>query len=307
MNEQEIKLRDELDQIYASLEHDDVISRIAFLEQKHFSELQPACGRFVLHYEYCYNLILKLMHKVNYIDTSNWSKHRWTQYLILYSNLNSIHSSFSRVIRGFYYDSVILIRPVYEAFIMCIFITLYPDTYEYIWLDDKTLNKIFKGKRRFHVNDFIKQDLGLNWTKYDILSQTTHINRLSMADNIKEYFMPTSDKKKLMGLSIDLDIEKFSMGANFINYILYVYLKFILTFFITEPNEVIKEEELKHANKLLDLLKESFKTHKKTFWFDVSNDTNDIFQAMLLTENGAEWKISWETIRNKKSDVTDVI
>lgn len=301
MTEDELKLRDELDKIYNSLELNDVVSRIIDLERQHITDLIPACGRFISQFEYCYNLIVNLMYKVNFADKSKWPIHRWYQYLILHSNLNSIYSSFNRTVRGFYFDSPILIRPVYEAFVMCIFITAYPETHEYIWLDDKTLNKYFKGKRRFHANDFIKKDLKLQWTKYDLLSKSTHINRLSMIINMKEYFNSTSDKKKPIGLKILLDKETFSLGANFINYILYVYLKFITTFFLIEPNVITTEGELERARHLTNLLRETFKFHTD-YWSEIASDTNDIFEMMVLAEKGEDWKSIWERRRRIPSE-----
>src|SRR6185369_11020910 len=110
-------IRGELDRLCAEIAPSKVISDIGDYQSEHFERVLRDYGRFISQFELYFEQITDMFRAVNYIDKMGWPKHRSVQYLLVVHNLKSLYSSFDRLIHGFYEDSSILSRPVYEAFV----------------------------------------------------------------------------------------------------------------------------------------------------------------------------------------------
>jgi hypothetical protein len=294
MDTERLKLKDELDSIINSFNADDIITRIDAMSNNHFQILDQDCGRVVPIFSYAYNLVVNLLYEFNFSEPNNLEKYK-LKYLLLHSNLKSIFSSFNCVVRGFYTDSTILIRPVYESFILIIFVTCFPECAEYIYYDDQYIKKHFKGKKTFNLTQFIKSDLNLDWKTYAILSTTSHINRLEMVYEFQKFHIPS--KKQPIHLAINYDRDQFSLGLNYINHMLYVYLKMIRYFFLTEPTKRISKEKLNETDHFISLFRKMLLNQTENFWGQVTKDTDDIFEMMIYAEDFPDWKSKWLEIR----------
>ncbi len=298
LTEEQLKLRNEIDSIGDLLSTKNIISRFDELSLGHYLVFKEECGRVESLFLYSYDLIVNLMFAVNYAKKDVWTKRRWHQYLLLHSNMKTIRSSFERAIKGFYMDSVILIRPVYESVILSIFMTCYPECVDYICFDDDYIKQNYRGSRMFNLTSFLKKDLGLDWATYKILSKSSHINRFEMMSEYKKFFVDEDSKSKPINLAINFDKDLLSFGVNYINHILYAYLQMITKFFLIEANQGVSQEKLDQATYFLNLLKKMLLGHEGNFWARVTNDIDDIFEMMLHVENyRCDWQAKWYEIR----------
>jgi hypothetical protein len=232
-----------------------------------------------------------MMHAVNYIDKAAWPKHRSVQFILFVHNLKSLYSSFDRLIHGFYEDSIILLRPVYEAFIKSVFITCYPtDPYAVVAGTKSNLQK------QFNLSNFLKDDLKLEWHAYRLFSALTHANLYSV---LKEAIgIRQEGQKEAIALKFKFDQKFCELVINYISYLLLVYLKAIVTLFATSFNNILKKEMVEKAQKLIKLRERDFALHPKDYWPTVVKDTTNIFDMMSATETGEEWNSVWQKIRS---------
>jgi len=261
-------------------------------ERTHSQRIAQNYGRFISQFEFAYDLIVESVHAINYLDRSDWPKHRGIQFLTLVNNLKPLFSSYQRLIEGFYEDSLILIRPVYESFIKIIYITCNPK-YPY---------KILAGRKdpdgkKFNLSNFLKQELKLNWHSYGYLSAMSHANYYSILSEAIDLFQKKS--KEVSALKFSYDEKLFGVGTNDINFLLLVYMKLIVELFATKTNDVLSEEMIGKAQKFIKLQHESFLVHPKEHLPEVAKDVKDVFEMIRRAESGEDWKNAWQEIREK--------
>lgn len=116
-----LKRMDEL----CSVEQSKVILDICNYEKTHADKVRTDYGRFMSQFELYYDLLVNIIMGVNYIDKTDWPEYRGAQFILIVHNLKSLYSAFERLISGFYEDSLIILRPSYEAFFKLIYI-LFP-------------------------------------------------------------------------------------------------------------------------------------------------------------------------------------
>lgn len=272
-----------------------VVHDIYDFENKHYNKVSVDYGRFISQFELYYSLVADLIHAVNYIDKKNWPAHRSTQFLIAVHNLKTIFSAFNRLIKGYYGDSLILIRPVYEAIIKMIYITCYPD-FPY----DVAAGKKMGGDKQFNLTNFIKDELKLNWHDYSMFSAVSHANWIYVLRDGAKY--SKEKQTEPIALSYKYDKDFLTVPLNFINFLLLAYLKFTVTLFATSYNNILKKELIDKANELIALREETYLEHPKEYWPQVIKDFNDIFEMIQMVENdGKDWKEGWKLIRSQPS------
>lgn len=266
-----------------------VVEQIMDYENRHAYLITKKYGRFICQFDVSYSFLVDLNSLINYIDKSKWPKHRSIQWLLLNYNLKPIYSSFSRLIRGFYEDSLISIRPSYEALIKAIWISCYPTTPYSALIDQKD------GSTKFNLTNFVKDQLKLDWSDYKILCAMAHSHWLSVLNHVKESLSP--DKKQIVNMELKFNKELFTLGINYINFIIYTYLRIYTEIFITSTNKYLTEDTVHKANEFIVLWKESFLSNPKPYWPNVMSDVDKLFFMMKECDSGKNWKKVWESIK----------
>lgn len=271
-------------------EPSQVVLDINRCEQAHSRKVLKEYGRFVAQFDLFYDLIVKITGGVNYIEKSNWPKHRSVQFMLIVYNLKSIYSSFDRLVKGSYEDSIVLDRPAYEAFIKVIYITCYPDDPLSVVSGRKS-----SSGRKFNLTNFVKDELKLDWSDYHLFSIISHAKAYSV---LKEAIKISREgQKEPIALELKFDEELFELGVNYIIFLLLVYLKIIVCLFTTSYNHILKEEMVEKAKELIVLREKIMSLHPKDYWPQVIKDTEDIFKMIEEVEGGKNWKESWKNIR----------
>lgn len=287
-------LKDEFDGLCNAIAPSKVVLDIKQYESWHLEKVLKDYGRFVQQFELYYDLITEVVMAINYIDHTNWPSHRGVQFILMVHNLKSLYSAFDRLIKGFYEDSIILARPVYEGFIKNIYITCYPNNPLFIVNNKLYTIKIEKSKN-FNLTSFIADELKLDWHAYHIFSAVAHSNSYSTLG--EAYDISRYGQKKSIALQFQFDKILFELGINYIIFLLLVNLKLIDVLFITERNNILKNELDQKVKKLISLREQSFLLHPKEYWPKVIKDTQDIFTMIKDVEAGQDWKNCWTKIR----------
>ena len=262
-------------------------------EQGHFKKVSKEYGRFMAQFDLFYDLIVKITGGVNYIEKSNWPKHRSVQFMLIVHNLKSIYSSFDRLVKGFYEDSIVLNRPAYEAFIKVIYITCYPDDPLSVVSGRKS-----SSGRKFNLTNFVKDELKLGWRDYRLFSIISHAKAYSVLTEATK--ISREGQKEPIALEFKFDEELFELGANYVIFLLLVYLKIIVCLFTTSYNQILKKEMVEKAKELIVLGEEAISLHPKDYWPHVIKDIEDIFKMIEEVEGGKNWKESWKNIRDPR-------
>lgn len=277
------EIKKELDDLCNTIAPSKVVLDIGQYQTTHANKILKEYGRFVSQFELYYDLIVETFHAVNYIDKAGWPKHRSVQFLLFVHNLKSLYSSFERLIHGFYEDSIILARPVYEAFIKSIFITCNP----------KEPYAVFA--KRFNLSNFLKDNLRLDWHAYGLFSGFAHANKYSVLKEATGIYQ--EKQKEAITLKFQFDQKLFEVGVNYISYLLLIYLKAIVTLFATNSNHILKKEMIEKTERLIYLRERGFSLHPKDYWPKIIKDTKDIFEMVRKTELGNNWVDVWKEIR----------
>jgi len=274
-------------------EPSQVVLDINRYEQDHLRKVLKEYERFVAQFELFYDLIVKITQGVNYIEKSNWPKHRSVQFMLIVHNLKNIYSSFDRLVKGFYEDSIVLDRPAYEAFIKVIYITCYPDDPYSVVSGRKS-----SSERKFNLTNFVKDELKLDWSDYRLFSIISHAKAYSVLTEAVK--ISREGQKEPIALKFEFDEKLFELGVNNIIFLLLVYLKIIVCSFATSYNYILKKEMVEKAKELIMLSEKGMSLHPKDYWPQVIKDTEDIFKMIEEVEGGKNWKESWKNIRNPR-------
>lgn len=270
-----------------------VVLDIKRYEEDHLRNVLKEHGRFVAQFELFYDLIVKITRRVNYIEKSNWPKHRSVQFMLIVHNLKNIYSSFDRLVKGFYEDSIVLDRPEYESFIKVIYITCYPDDPYSVVSGRKS-----SSGRKFNLTNFVKNELKLDWSDYRLFSIISHAKGYSVLTEAMK--ISGEGQKEPITLEFKFDEKLFELGINYVAFLLLVYLKIIVCLFTTSYNRILKKEMVEKAKELILLREKIMSLHPKDYWPQLMKDIEDIFKMVQEVEGGKNWKESWKNIRNPR-------
>ncbi len=266
-----------------------LIPEIRLFEEKHYLVALKEYGRIVAQFELFYDLINEIIIGVNYIDHRSWPKHRSLQLLLVNHNLKTIYSAFERAIKGFYEDSLNLLRTNYEALVRVIWISCYPDR------AGAGVHEHKDGGREFNLTEFIKDDLKLNWRSYKFLSVFTHGNQPAVMYDWIDIFKKI--KKEPISIELKFDKKYLEVALNYLIFLSYSYLKTTIDLFVTSKNDLLKEKTITDGEKLLDIWKQSLLSHPGGYWPILIKDLDDILKMCLSADAGQNWRNTWNQIR----------
>jgi len=123
---------------------------------------------YIKYFEDYYDVLNSAMNCLNYLPKKSWPRFKSLQHILFPETLKTLHRAFEDCLDGYYDESVILLRSVYEMYIRMIFVVYYPEDWEAIFFKQK-------GKRAFNLTNFVRDDLKFDWEHlYGLMSYIAH-------------------------------------------------------------------------------------------------------------------------------------
>ena len=92
-------------------------------EREHLELFGERYGRLHVQFDVAFDQLVAVVEQVNFVEKSSWPQHRALQYILLSHNLKAFISAMDRLSKGYYEDSAVLSRTLYETFLRAIFIS----------------------------------------------------------------------------------------------------------------------------------------------------------------------------------------
>jgi len=254
------------------------------LEHEHFAQFNSDYGRFVDQFEVEFTALAMLIDDLNFIDRSTWPPHRYVQYVLLAKNVKTFYSALERLARGYYEDSITLVRGLYETFVRLLFISCHPDD-AYSALGYKAP----KGMRQFKLTNFLRDELRLEWdTNYSVMSVFAHSNSFNALEALIRADHRDGDPERFR-LEHQFDLKLAEMTMPLLQFVLCTHLRFATERMVgaghsTEP------DALATALESVDLLSYGLKHHPKPYWRSVSDDLDLLFEMIEIADKRDDWR-----------------
>jgi hypothetical protein len=271
--------------LFEAIDHYEIDHRGSFLKK------YPG---FVSHIEASFELLNRLIIGVNYIEKTDWPSHRGIQLMIVADNLRFFYTSFQMLFRGFANESMILGRVLYEAFVAVLFVSCYPN-------DSNSVITAGKGQRQFQVTNFVRDDLALDdWVLYHLYSTFAHFNKHDVATRLVDW---AEGKRGRIEMQLAYDQTRVEGAINCLHFLTYVYLRLVLTLFVTSTNDTLTEGLVNDAKEMGALYEMPMADYPKPFWPKMAADASYIFKILEGAEAGKDWKelVKDRRERNKSS------
>jgi hypothetical protein len=275
------ELRDKLDQICQNHGPSRDFLSIYAYENDHATMVLKEYGRFVSQFELFFDLLNDLIVGVNFIPKSSWPPQRSIQFLLAANNVRFFYNSFDRLIKGFWVESMVLSRPIFEAFIKIVFASCYPAI-----ADAALVPKRSDGKR-FNLTGFIRDDLRLDWLTYRLWSTVAHSNTYEVLGDLSSLRAKTP---ALICMKLGFDKTEFESALNLLMFVAQAHLRAVIGLFVTSFGKELTEDLVQKAQALTDLWGKAMRRHPKEHWPRVMDDLDYVFEIVKASETGQDWK-----------------
>ncbi len=279
MNEQEIQhALDEMTKRHGPSKH---MLDIQQFHQTHCRTVLFRWGRFVAQYEMFFDLITDLVTGINYIPKDKWPSHRGIQFVLCANNLRFFYSSFHCLTDGLTAESIVLSRPIFEAFIRIVYGSCYPSKADAVLAPVKTTDGT-----KFRLTSFMRDTLVLNWRTYNVWSSVTHSNTLAVFNDLESV---RKRENRLITMRLSYDEDQFTAAMNLLFFVGIAFLRIVPLLFVTSYNENLKREDIEKVGRLADLWSAAQKLHPKAHWPQVMADIDYVLDIMKTAESGGDW------------------
>ena len=128
------------------------------------------------------NALVRSIEQYNYVSKEHLPKVRGPQLIILNNNLTSIHVAWQLYLKGFFAESLMIARSLFESLMRILFCEMHPEDWQAVIHDSRV-----KGERKFNVTNFYRDDLGVDADYlYKYLCSFSHsVNRHTLSDCVK--------------------------------------------------------------------------------------------------------------------------
>ncbi len=246
-------------------------------------------GRTVVLFELCFCLFAEIVAGLNPADKSRWPKHRSIQLLLFLHNLPTLESAEDRLVKGCYEDAFVLLRVPYEAFLRMVFISLFP-------ADAWSALHAVPGRRAFNATNLLAQDLRLPWSDHALLSVFTHAHRGTVLSHAID--IAARGRRDPLALEYRFDEGQFSIGANLLNVVCYMFLGMVVHVFgrdMTAPPGLV--ERVRKASEVAEVVGAILRRHRREYLPAVVDDIDDILSLMRAADDGKHWPFAWWRLR----------
>ena len=235
----------------------------------------------------CSKIILmkinNIIYRLNYVKKNKWSKHKAIQYILYPEALKTLHCAFENMLDGYYDESMMLNRSIYETSLRIVFVGCYPDEWEAIFINRKK-------KMQFNVAAFVKDHLRIDWESvYKFMSIISHSKAHKNAKKILE--LTQAGGEHLIGLEYELDIKSLFMALNMIAFNMCLLFHLMVSIFEGDINsDPILEKRADRISKIDQVLLGLIETNPKSGYSARMKDIIKIGKIIRLAEMGGDWQ-----------------
>lgn len=261
-----------------------IIKSFYEFQEKHKAIVLNKYSNPVKYMEDVTDFMIRIIYELNFLDKSQWPHHRTYQYLFFPGALLSLWRSFQTAIEGFYGESVMIIRSVFESYLRMVFISFYPQSWE------SAVSKIkLKNRPNFSVSNFIEHKLKVDWVWiYEFQSYYSHAKQFEVIKTLKQTISGVLQEPIVCRLAFDE--KQFRMCLNFCCISTYALLTLIREFFPEvhdHPNLIPRGKQRFQATlKFSHLIVEGIKGELSK----AAADIDKISKMVRAAERGEDWE-----------------
>ena len=238
-------------------------------------------NNFIKIFEDFFDELNAVIGLLNYSPKSNWPKHRSIQYSLYPETLKTLHCSFEIAINGYYYESVMLSRSVFETYLRMVFISCSPSDWESAFYD-------LKGRRRFDVTSLIRDHLKVDWHFiYRLMCKTSHSKSHY---HLKKIIDRSKNPKQLIQLEYKGDKKVLQFAINCIMLDLALLFHTMMTLFEPDFDKLSDLKKMKSRLKKIDeALLDIIRANERSKFSAITNDILKIEKIMRVADLGKDW------------------
>jgi hypothetical protein len=276
------------------------VNNIREFQLEHRNYLSDHYHPFNRQFEMYFSMMVDISYNLNYLKKKDWPKNRALQYVIATHALKQFYSAYDLYQSGFYEDSLALIRSIYESFLRIVFISCNPATPSNAYY--------FKGQTgpRFNATGFVKDELGLKWENYSVLSVFAHSNTFRVIEEMVDNVMKGQNKP--ISLKYESDDDMISAVVNYLLFMIVAFMRLFNEVFMIDTKEyngqLILLQNLAKLSQYSNEADLTLKNHSENkLWRQTGYDLDDIFRLMEKMDGDStlEWKKVWKNIRSQNS------
>jgi len=189
----------------------EVALQIGAFKRSHQQWAIANYGRFIKTFEDGYEVLVNIIRSTNFVDKSAWSQHRGVQFFFAADSLKRLFRAMEDAVEGFYDETIVLTRSVYETFLRIVFISCFPADWA------ATIFKPEKGKQAFNATNFPHHTLRVDW---DFIYKTHSV----VSHNIYDVMRRLAEPQGYVGLVLKGDEKAMGMAVNSLTFTLWALL-----------------------------------------------------------------------------------
>jgi hypothetical protein len=257
---------------------------LAGFEAEHAERFAQHHGRGVAQLYIAFDQLVALVDQVNFVDKSDWPKHRAIQFILIAKNLKAFHSALDRLTKGSYQDATTLTRTPYETFLRVVHVSIYGSN---PW--GALVDRPSSGVPKFNATGLAKDVLRLDWRKYGIMSPFAHSNLLEVVQSLRKIELRDGEPERF-GLSYDDDPRLVESVLPVLQFLVLAYLRFVREVLIGSAT-VRDVEQLAEADLAIKWASFLLGDSPKPYWTQVLSDLEYILGVLTLADSGRDWKV----------------
>ncbi len=248
--------------------------RIIEFQENHKLQILTVFGNFIKTFEDIFDFFNTAIYAINYVPKKSWGIQKSIQFLFFPQTLKTIYCGFDNFLRGYYDESVTLLRSAYETAFRTIFISCFPKEYESVFYNKS-------GQRQFNLTNFLEDILKIDCGfVYRIMSKIGHSKVLRVQEEL--HGRRKGQIKTPVSLKYEFDFPSSAMCVNFINLNLALHFQNLWILFYDDLKSILKEENFIKGEKVKNLLLLFIQENSEPAFSKISADLEKI--ASILTE-----------------------
>ena len=254
-----------------------------FIEQ-HREWAKIKLGKMFDLFEYCFDELNIIIQYLNYVPKENWNKQKSTQYLIIPETMKTLHRSIEDALDGYYDESIMLNRSVYETLIRVVFLSCYPDEWEAVFIERK-------NKMRFEVTGFVKDHLKVHWHwQYQLMCCVAHSKIYNHLSRIKE--INEDPVKGTVFLKYSKDFTALSAAMNISLFNLCALVHILVSIFEKDFENYDNLEKRKdNIHEIDESLRSLIQLNERQNFKLLAKDIEKVGMIIRSAESGNDWKM----------------
>ena len=253
-------------------------------EREHLELFGERYGRLHIQFDVAFDQLVAVVEQVNYVEKSSWPQHRALQYILLSHNLKAFISAMDRLSKGYYEDSAVLSRTLYETFLRAIFISCHRDD---PWGAFPVPSP--KGTPKFNATNFARDVLRLDWHPiYSTMSAVAHSNFPRVGSSLHRIENRIGDPE-VFGLSFEDDPKTLEFAAAFLPFLLAAYSRLVVERFVGDAT-VRNPDQLEKARESIEWMSFMLSTNEKAIWQRAAVDLDYLFDLLDVADSGGNWR-----------------